>query len=187
MEYKPLYDVKALVWTTNSNSQKSKRYPAEEGTSGLSFIYGNVHFWSYFSERELSRHSGACCLSVSPFYCKTHKVASSRKFTQGDDRPVKYPTSYRHMLTRPMIEVNIPRNKSFPGNADLWAVKALVWSTNATASPTPESRKGTQPKRLPAACLFYTIMCFFGHICPLISRHSGACGLKVSTISCKTH
>ena len=59
--------------------------------------------------------------------------------------------------------------------------------------PTPESRKSTQPKRVPAACLFYTEMCIFGHICPPISRkpefcrHSGACGLRVPPLYCKTH
>ena len=80
--------------------------------------------------------------------------------------------------------LKFPRNQSFPGIADLWAVKALVWTTKPTGCPTPESRKSTQPKRVPAACLFYTEMCIFGHICPPISRkpefsrHSGACGLR---------
>ena len=84
-----------------------------------------------------------------------------------------------------MFELKFPRNQSFPGIADLWAVKALVWTTKPTGSPTPESRKSTQPKRVPAACLFYMEMCIFGHICPPISRkpefsrHSGACGLRV--------
>ena len=77
--------------------------------------------------------------------------------------------------------------------ADLCAVKALVWTTKPTGSPTPESRKSTQPKRVPAACLLYTEMCIFGHICPPISRkpefsrHSGACGLRVPPFYCKTH
>ena len=62
-----------------------------------------------------------------------------------------------------MFELKFPRNQSFPGIADLWAVKALVWTTKPTGSPTPESRKSTQPKRVPAACLFYTEMCIFGH------------------------
>ena len=85
-----------------------------------------------------------------------------------------------------------PRNQSFPRIAELWAVKALVWTTKPTGSPTPESRKSTQPKRVPAACLFYTEMCIFGHICPPISRkpefsrHSGACGLRVPPFYCKT-
>ena len=84
-----------------------------------------------------------------------------------------------------MFELKFPRNQSFPGIAELWAVKALVWTTKPTGSPTPESRKSTQPKRVPAACLFYTEMCIFGHICPpfsrkpKFSRHSGACGLRV--------
>ena len=59
-----------------SNSRKSKKHPAEEGTSGMSFLYGNVHFRSYLSpisrKPEFSRHSGACGLRVPPFYCKTH-------------------------------------------------------------------------------------------------------------------
>ena len=86
-----------------------------------------------------------------------------------------------------------PYNQSFPGIADLWAVKALVWTTKPTGSPTPESRKSIPPKRVPAACLFYTEMCIFGHICPPISRkpeffrHSGACGLRVPPFYCKTH
>ena len=85
-------------------------------------------------------------------------------------------------------------NQSFPGIADLWAVKALKWTTKPTRSPTPESRKSTQPKRVPAACLFYTEMCIFGHIIcspisrkPEFSRHSGACGLRVPPFYCKTH
>ena len=88
-----------------------------------------------------------------------------------------------------MFELKFPRNQSFPGIADLWAVKALVWTTKPTGSPTPESRKSTQPKKVPAACLFYTEMCIFGHICPPISRkpefsrHSGACGLRVPPFS----
>ena len=92
-----------------------------------------------------------------------------------------------------LFELKFPRNQSFPGIADLWAVKALVWTTKPTGSPTPESRKSTQPKRVPAACLFYTAMCIFGHICPPISRkpefsrHSGACGLRVPPFYCKTH
>ena len=69
-----------------------------------------------------------------------------------------------------MFELKFPRNQSFPGIADLWAVKALVWTTKPTGSPTPESRKSTQPKRVPAACLFYTELCIFGHISPPISR-----------------
>ena len=32
-----------------SNSRKSKKYPAEEGTRGMPFLYGNVHFRSYLS------------------------------------------------------------------------------------------------------------------------------------------
>ena len=40
MDYKP-------HWV--SDSRKSKKYPAEEGTRGLPFLYGNVHFWSYLS------------------------------------------------------------------------------------------------------------------------------------------
>ena len=92
-----------------------------------------------------------------------------------------------------MFKLKFPRNQSFPGIADLWAVKALVWTTKPTGSPTPESRKRTQPKRVRAACLFYTEMCIFGHICPPISRkpefsrHSGACGLRVPPFYCKTH
>ena len=82
-----------------------------------------------------------------------------------------------------MFELKFPRNQSFPGIADLWAVKALVWTTKPTGCPNPESRKSTQPKRVPAACLFYMEMCIFGHICPPISRktefsrQSGACKL----------
>ena len=142
---------------------------------------------------EFSRHSGACGLRVPSFYCKTHQVASSRKSALGDDRPANYPTPYRHMLQCPMFELKFPRNQSFPGIADLWAVKALVWTTKPTGSPTPESRKSIQPKRVPAACLFYTEMCIFRHICPPISRkpqfsrHSGACGLRVPPFYCKTH
>ena len=75
----------------------------------------------------------------------------------------------------------------------IWAVKALVWTTKPTGSPTPESRKSTQPKRVPVACLFYTEMCIFCLICPPISRkpefcrHSSACGLRVPPLYCKTH
>ena len=32
-----------------SNSRKSKMYPAEEGTRGMPFLYGNVHFRAYLS------------------------------------------------------------------------------------------------------------------------------------------
>ena len=66
-----------------------------------------------------------------------------------------------------MFELKFPRNQSFPGIADLWAVKALVWTTNPTGSPTPESRKSTQPKRVSAACLFYTEGAFMVIFVPL--------------------
>ena len=59
-----------------SNSRKSKKYPAEEGTRGMPFLYGNVHFGHICPpisrKPEFSRHSGACGLRVPPFYCKTH-------------------------------------------------------------------------------------------------------------------
>ena len=45
-----------------------------------------------------------------------------------------------------MFELNIPKNQSYPGIADLLAVKALVWTTKPTGSITPESRKSTQQK-----------------------------------------
>ena len=61
-------------------------------------------------------------------------------------------------------------------------MKALVWTTKPTGSPTPESRKSTQPKRVPAACLFYTEMCIFGHICPPISRNQSFPGIAVHVV-----
>ena len=73
-----------------SNSRKPKKYPAEEGTRGMPFLYGSAHFWSYlypyFLETRVFWHSGVSGLRVPPFYCKTHKVASSRKSALGDDR-----------------------------------------------------------------------------------------------------
>ena len=111
----------------------------------------------------------------------------------GDDRPANYPTPYRHMLQCPMFELKFPRNQSFPGIADLWAVKALVWTTNPTRSPTPESRKSTQPKRVPAACLFYTEVRIFGHMCtpiswkPEFSCYCVVCAMRVPPFDCKTH
>ena len=91
----------------------------------------------------------------------------------------------------PMFELNFPRNQSFPGIAELWAVKAFVWTTKPTGSPTPESQK-YPAKRVPAACLFYTAMCIFGHICPPISRKPEFSGiavhvvLRVQPFYCKT-
>ena len=183
-------------WVSNSRKSKKKNQPKRVLAACLFYtemcIFG--HICPPISRKpEFSRHSGACGLRVPPFYCKTHLVASSRKSALGDDRPANYPTPYQHMLMCPMFELKFPRNQSFPGIADIWAVKALVWTTKPTGSPTPESRKSTQPKRVPAACLFYTDMCIFGHICPPISRkpefsrHSGACVLRVPPFYCKTH
>ena len=85
-------------------------------------------------------------------------MASSRKSALGDDRPTNYPNPLPAHVIVPNVRVKISEKPEFPGIADLWAVKALVWTTKPTGSPTPESRKSTQPKRVPAACLFYTEM-----------------------------
>ena len=77
--------------------------------------------------------------------------------------------------------------------ADLWTIEALVLTKTRTGSPTSESRKGTQPKRSPTPCIFYTEMCIFGHIFTPISwkpelyRHCGLCGLCVASSFCKAY
>ena len=67
-----------------SNSRKPKKYPAEEGTRGMPFLYGSAHFGSYLYPYFLETR--VCGLIVPPFYCKTNKVASSLKSALGDDR-----------------------------------------------------------------------------------------------------
>ena len=145
-------------------------------------IFGNICTPS-FRKPEFSWHSGVCDLKVAPFYCKRHQVASSRRSAVGKDRPIKCTTSYPSMFTPPSFELEFLRNQSFACVSVLWAVKALE---------LPKVEK-VPSWRVPAACLFYTEMCIFGHISTLISRqpefsrHSGVCRLKVARFYCKPH
>ena len=62
---------------------------------------------------------------------------------------------YFRSFSYPYFELNFLRNQIYVGIDDLWTLKALVWNTNPTGSRTPSTRGGTQPKRVPAPCLFY--------------------------------
>ena len=62
---------------------------------------------------------------------------------------------YFRSFSYPYFELNFLRNQIYVGIDDLWTLKALVWTTNPTGSRTPSTRGGTQPKRVPAPCLFY--------------------------------
>ena len=146
-------------------------------------------------------------------------MASSRKSALGDDWPTKLPHPLPAHVIVPNVRVKISEKPEFSRNSRPMGREGTCmdykthWVSNSrkskkypaeegtrgmpvlygNGSPTPESRKSTQPKRVPAACLFYTEMCIFGHICPPISRkpefsrHSGACGLRVPPFYCKTH
>ena len=154
-------------------------------------VGGGVICRPAIAERGLSGASHLVGLTVEGWHYQTTCTAMPRKLWFPRNRGTNMPENAHFHIEKACR--GYPLRLGTPGIADLWAVKALVWTTKPTGSPTPESRKSTQPKRVPAACLFYTEMCIFGHICPPISRkpefsrHSGACGLRVPPFYCKTH
>ena len=136
MDYKP-------HWVSNSlNSVGFCEKPARVGTDTLQYyteisIFG--HFCTPISRKlEFSRHSRLCGLKVHSFFCKSHQVACSLNFAHVNDRGASYPTPQTNECSRfPMFELTFPTNQSFPSITDLWAVKALLWTTRPTGSRTP--------------------------------------------------
>ena len=136
-------------------------------------VGGGVICRPVIAERGLSGASHLVGLTVEGWHSQTTGTAMPGKLWFPRNRGDKYAR----------------KSKKYPAEEGTRGMPVLY----GNGSPTPESRKSTQPKRVPAACLFYTEMCIFGHICPPISRkpefsrHSGACGLRVPPFYCKTH
>ena len=93
----------------------------------------------------------------------------------------------------PNVRVKISEKPEFSRNSRAMGREGTCMDYKTHWVSNSRKPKSTQPKRVPAACLSYTEMCIFGHICPPISRkpefsrHSGACGLRVPPFYCKTH
>ena len=100
--------------------------------------------------------------TLKAFVWTTNPTGSRTPSTRGGTQPKRVPAPclfYRKcvfsVIFVPYFELNFLRNQIYVGIDDLWTLKALVWTTNPTGSRTPSNRGGTQPKRVPAPCLFY--------------------------------
>ena len=84
-----------------------------------------------------------------------------------------------------MSELKFSINQRFSGIADLWVVKALVWTTNHTGSPIPKIDTVPYRRGYPRLsfslrkCAFWSYLYPFFNRKPEFSRPSGVCGLKV--------
>ena len=137
IDYKP-------HWVSNSlNSVGFCEKPARVGTDTLQY-YTEISFFGHLCtpisrKPELSRHSRLCGLKVHPLYCKSHQVACSLNSVHANDRGTLYPTHKpMNVHVSQCFELKFPTNQSFPSITDLWAVKALVWTTSPTGSRTPQ-------------------------------------------------
>ena len=130
-------------WVSNSlNSVGFCEKPARVGTDTLQYcteisIFG--HFCTTISRKpEFSRHSRLYGLKVHPFDCKSQLGRLLPKLRARQSQGYLIPHPQTHECSRfPMFELKFPTNQSFPSITDLWAVKALVWTTSPTGSRTP--------------------------------------------------
>ena len=172
-----LWTLKALVWTTNptgSRTPSTRGVPSRRGYPRLAFSIGNVYFRSFsYPYFELNFLRNQIYVGIDDLWTlkalvwTTNPTGSRTPSTRGGTQPKRvlapclfYRKCYFRSFSYPYFELNFLRNQIYVGIDDLWTLKALVWTTNPTGSRTPSTRGGTQPKRVPAPCLFYR-KCYF--------------------------
>ena len=109
------------------------RYP-HIGDSSRKFPFLDSFRTPIAPKPELSRNTHPCCCqgSSSPYNFQVFDSSLSPTFSRTRQHP--QPT---HSPKHNGLDLDFPRNQSFPARTAIWSTHPIVWSSILTRSPTP--------------------------------------------------